>query len=124
MFNVDYKSRIPIHKQLYNEIRWLILNESLKEGEELPSVRELAAHLTINPNTIQKAYMELRRDGYIYSVPGKGNYVEKLTDKNKKQEADKILLEIKKMVKKAQILSIDLDELTDFVEKVYKENEK
>ncbi len=123
MFNIDYKSRVPIHKQLYNQIRWLILNSSLEEGAELPSVRELASSLTINPNTIQKAYMELRRDGYIFSVPGKGNYVERITDKNREQEIDKLLIEMGKIVSKAQMLSVSEDELISFVKKIYKENE-
>ncbi len=122
MFNIDYKSRIPIHKQLYNEIRWLILNSSLKEGEELPSVRELASSLTINPNTIQKAYMELRRDGYIFSVPGRGNYVEKLSKNNIKKESDLIFADIKKTISKAKMLGIDVQELKDFIESEYKEN--
>ncbi len=121
MFNIDYKSRVPIHKQLYNEIRWLILNSSLKEGEELPSVRELASSLTINPNTIQKAYMQLRREGYIFSVPGKGNYVEKISKNNMQKEREIIFVDLQKNLIKAKMLGIDVNEVKDFVENEYKE---
>ncbi len=53
----------------------MIIHDVLKPNEQLPSVRLLAKQLTINPNTIQKAYRELEREGYIYSIPGKGSFV-------------------------------------------------
>ncbi|HBQ26608.1 MAG TPA: GntR family transcriptional regulator, partial [Syntrophomonas sp.] len=71
MFELDFRSRIPIYEQLVDKIIELIINNVLKPDEQLPSVRVLASELTINPNTIQKAYRELEYQGYIYSVPGK-----------------------------------------------------
>ena len=75
MFELDFRSRIPIYEQLVDKIIELIINNVLKPDEQLPSVRVLASELTINPNTIQKAYRELEYQGYIYSVPGKGSFI-------------------------------------------------
>ncbi len=75
MFELDLRSRAPIYEQLVDKIKELIINNVLKPDEQLPTVRVLASELTINPNTIQKAYRELENRGYIYSVPGKGNFV-------------------------------------------------
>lgn len=65
----------PIYEQLRARITELIISGELKEGEKLPAVREIAKQLTINPNTVQKTYAELERQGLIYSVPAKGSYV-------------------------------------------------
>mgnify|MGYP001321623298 CR=1 FL=1 len=75
MFELDLRSRTPIYEQLVEKIIELIIYKVLKADEQLPTVRDLAATLTINPNTIQKAYRELEYRGYIYSVPGKGSFV-------------------------------------------------
>lgn len=75
MFELDLRSRMPIYEQLVEKIKELIINNVMKPDEQLSAVRVLAGELTINPNTIQKAYRELERRGYIYSVPGKGSFV-------------------------------------------------
>lgn len=75
MLELDLRSRAPIYEQLVEKIKQLIINNVLKPDEQLPTVRALASELTVNPNTIQKAYRELEYRGYIYSVPGKGNFV-------------------------------------------------
>lgn len=75
MFELDIRSRKPIYEQLMDKIKELIVYGVLKPDEQLPSVRALSAQLTVNPNTIQKAYRELERDGYIYSQLGKGSFV-------------------------------------------------
>lgn len=75
MFGLDLRSRTPIYEQLVERIIELIINNVLKADEQLPSVRALSGELSINPNTIQKAYRELENRGYIYSLPGKGNFV-------------------------------------------------
>ena len=71
MINLDLKSRVPIYEQLVDKVKQLIIQGVLKPDEKLPSVRSLAQELTINPNTIQKAYRELEREGYIYSLPAR-----------------------------------------------------
>ena len=75
MVHLDYRDARPIYAQIADGFRDQIRSGVLKDGERLPSVRELAMDLTINPNTIQRAYRELEVQGWIASVPGKGSFV-------------------------------------------------
>ena len=75
MVHLDYRDARPIYSQIVDGFREQIRSGILEAGEKLPSVRELAAQLTINPNTIQRAYRELEADGWIATVPGKGCFV-------------------------------------------------
>lgn len=75
MFQLDLKSRKPIYEQIVDKIKELIINGVLKPEDKIPSVRDLSKTLTINPNTIQKAYRELERQGFLYSISGLGNFI-------------------------------------------------
>lgn len=75
MFNLDLSSRTPIYEQLYNNVVRLIFSGALKAGDKLPPVRALACDLSVNPNTVSKAYKLLEQDGYIYSNVGKGSFI-------------------------------------------------
>jgi GntR family transcriptional regulator len=75
MVHLDYRDARPIYSQIIDGFRDQILAEVLSPGDKLPSVRDLAAELAINPNTIQRSYRELESQGWIYSVPGKGSFV-------------------------------------------------
>ena len=75
MIHLDYRDARPIYSQICDGIREQILTGILCPGDRMPSVRELAAELTINPNTIQRAYRELEIQGWIASVPGKGSFI-------------------------------------------------
>lgn len=75
MININYGHSKPIYEQVKDGLRQLMLSGVLTENAKLPSVRELAVKLTINPNTIQRAYRELESEGYIVSIPGKGSFV-------------------------------------------------
>ncbi len=75
MIQLNIRDPRPIYEQLRDGIRRLILSGVLAEGSKLPSVRELASRLAINPNTIQRAYRELEAEGCICSVPGRGSFV-------------------------------------------------
>lgn len=75
MIVIDYKDTRPIYEQIVERFKVLILKGVLKADEQMPSVRSLAMDLSINPNTIQKAYVELERQGFIYTVKGRGNFV-------------------------------------------------
>ena len=75
MISINYRDPRPIYEQIQSELRRLMLTGALPPGSRLPSVRELAGQLAINPNTIQRAYRELEADGYILSVAGKGSFV-------------------------------------------------
>lgn len=75
MLKIDYKDSRSIHQQIEDGIRELIIKRIFPENEQLPSVRELSISLTVNPNTVQKAYKQLETDGFIYSIKGKGSFV-------------------------------------------------
>ena len=75
MVHLDYRDARPIYTQITDGFRQKILAGVLEKGDKLPSVRELAAQLAINPNTIQRAYRELEASGWIATVPGKGCFV-------------------------------------------------
>jgi GntR family transcriptional regulator len=75
MIQINYNDPRPIYEKVKDSLRQLILSGALPEDSRLPSVREQAMSLSINPNTIQRAYRELEAEGYIVSVPGKGSFV-------------------------------------------------
>ena len=75
MVHLDYRDSRPIYGQIVDNFRVLIQKGVLQEGDKLPSVRELATELSINPNTIQRAYREMEAEGLIASVTGKGSFV-------------------------------------------------
>ena len=74
MISLNYRDSRPIYEQIKDGLRKLIVTGAMAPDEKLPSVRSLATQLSINPNTIQRAYNELENEGYIYSVPGKGSF--------------------------------------------------
>ena len=75
MIILDYKDARPIYEQVVDKFQKLILTGALEPNTKMPSVRSLAVELSINPNTIQRAYSELEREGFIYTVKGRGNFV-------------------------------------------------
>ena len=75
MIHLDYRDTRPIYSQIIDSVKDQIAAGILQTGERLPSVRELAAQLAINPNTIQRSYRALESDGWIVTVPGKGCFV-------------------------------------------------
>lgn len=76
MITLDLKSRKSIYEQIIDNFKELIVTGKLAPGEKLPSVRELSKEITVNPNTIQKAYRELENQGYIYTLLGVGAFVQ------------------------------------------------
>ena len=88
MIVIDYQDRRPIYEQIVERFEKLILKGALEADSQMPSVRQMAAELSINPNTIQKAYAILEQEGYIYPVKGKGNFVNgNLVLRQRKKEA-------------------------------------
>ena len=86
MISINYRDPRPIYEQIQSELRRLMLTGALPPGSRLPSVRELAGQLAINPNTIQRAYRELEADGYILSVAGKGSFVAQVDQSAEQQK--------------------------------------
>lgn len=93
MITIDYQNRAPIYEQIVRRFQTLILKGILPPGSQMPSVRSLAMELSINPNTIQKAYTALEQQGYIYPVKGRGNFVtenDTLLEQKKENFLDKL----------------------------------
>lgn len=110
MITVDYKDRTPIYMQIIKNVEKLIALGVLKKDEKLPSVRNLATELSINPNTIQKAYSQLEAKGSIYIVKGVGNFVSQSNKEAKDNYLDKAYEEIEKKLLDA--INYGLDEKT------------
>ena len=87
LISLNYRDARPIYEQVKDGLRRLIVSGALRPDEKLPSVRALATQLAINPNTIQRAYLELESEGYIYSVAGRGSFVEERTAADKARRA-------------------------------------
>jgi GntR family transcriptional regulator len=111
MIALNYRDSRPIYEQIKEGFRRLILSGALATGEKLPSVRELAAELAINPNTIQRAYRELEAEGFIYSIAGKGSFAAALSevDDSRRQE---LLQRFEETAKELLRLSVPADRLT------------
>lgn len=75
VIRIDYRDARPIYEQVVDQVESLALRGALPSGSQLPSVRQLAIELSINPNTIQRAYAELERRGVIYAAKGRGNFI-------------------------------------------------
>ena len=80
MLELNYRDARPIYEQIKDGLRRLILSDVIRQDEKLPSVRDLASQLAINPNTIQKAYRELEQEGYVYTISGRGSFAAPLSD--------------------------------------------
>ncbi|TGE37124.1 GntR family transcriptional regulator [Desulfosporosinus fructosivorans] len=119
MFQLDYMDHSPLYEQIKEKIKALIINGVLKPNERVPSVRELAQSLTINPNTIHKAYKELELEGYIYSIRAKGSFVTPINAKRNQARKDDLLLEIDKLVLELAYMTIPKEQLISRIEEIY-----
>lgn len=116
MFSIDLTSRIPIYEQIYQKIINLIINGTLAENDQLPSVRSLAKSTGVNPNTVSKAYQELERNGVIYSVPGRGSFI---SAQNYDEFRKKVLTDFDSTVNEAFEKGISPDDLKARIETLY-----
>ena len=108
MIVLDYQDRRPLYEQVEEKFRNLILKGVLEPGSRMPSVRQLAMELSINPNTIQRAYMQLEQEGLIYPVKGTGNFI-----------ADS--KELKTLIRKGKAMGMEAEELIYIIRECYKE---
>ena len=118
MIVLDYRDKRPIYEQIVDRIQTLILSGALEPDEKLPSVRALAVDLSINPNTIQRAYSELEREGFIYSVKGRGNFV-RMDEKMLARQQEKLLSEVRKQAKVWREQKISCRSIINIIEEVY-----
>lgn len=120
MIILDYSDKRPIYEQIVDKMQILIANGALEPDEKLPSVRSLAVELSINPNTIQRAYSELERSGFIYSVKGRGNFVRADEHLKEKRQA-KILESLKKQLISCREQGITREKILHCVDNVYQD---
>lgn len=120
MFQIDAMSRQPVYEQLINQIEHFILTGILSTKEQIPSVRSLALELSVNPNTIQKAYSELDRRGIIYSVPGKGCFISddahRILSEYKRQKLSKL----EELMYELSLAGVTKEQMMKCIENVFK----
>jgi len=112
LFQLDLKNRKSIYEQVIDSFKEEIVSGVLAPGEKLPSVRDLSKQLTINPNTVQKAYRELEREGYCYTVSGLGTFVSK--PENVAADPEQIALlnaELVRIIRELRYQNVSPDEI-------------
>lgn len=124
MIQLNYRDSKPIYEQIKEGLRRLVVTGALSVGEKLPSVRELASQLAINPNTIQRAYRELENEGYIYTLVGKGTFVaendniDNTREKELLRDFDELVTELLYLKVSKSTLKERIDTVTEGSEKV------
>ena len=121
MIVLDYQDRRPLYEQVEEKLRHLILNGALQPGSRMPSVRQLAMELSINPNTIQRAYMQLEQEGLIDPVKGKGNFISDVGE-IRRISLNSYKTELKVLVEKGKNIGIREDELMSVIRECYRED--
>jgi GntR family transcriptional regulator len=122
MIRIDSNSSNPIYEQIYSEFVRLIVSRVLKPNEKIPSVRELASTLRINPNTIVKGYKLLEMDNYIRSEQGKGYFVNE-RDESLSTYLKRIELNLKESIKSMRLIKMNDEEIIDFIKNLLKGDE-
>jgi GntR family transcriptional regulator len=110
MIHINFQDSRPIYEQIVDGYKHLILAGVLEQDERMPSVRALAVELSTNPNTVQKAFMELEREGFIYSVRGRGNFV-KGNDTLLEKKQEEMIEELAKLLVEAKELGLNQETL-------------
>lgn len=123
MILIDYKDRRPIYEQIIERFEQLILCGALETNAPMPSVRSLAMELSLNPNTIQRAYQELERAGYIYTIKGKGSFVSE-TSQNADKKRQEVKKEMREGIEEALFAGISAQELRQMLEECIEEAKK
>ena len=114
MITINYRDPRPIYVQIMDALQKLIVSGAIAPDEKMPSVRELAQSLAINPNTIQRAYRELEGRGYIYSVAGKGSFAAHMMDVDAGRKAE-LLKTLSETVKELRFLGLGDEEILSFL---------
>lgn len=123
MINLDYKDSRSLHEQIESGLKELMVSGILAADEQLPSVRELAVSLTVNPNTVQRAYKQLEAEGYIYSVKGKGNFVAPVSEVRDTAHTDELYAGLVAIAKELMYLGEDKANIENIISNVFSEKE-
>lgn len=124
MITLDFGDRRPLYEQIKEKLKELITSGVLKENDKIPSVRELASSLAINPNTIQKAYRDLETEGYVYSIRAKGSFVSTQNAIRTKEDTDALIDELKRLIDKIRFLGVTDAEIADIVNEELKNKKR
>ena len=116
---LDAMSRTPVYEQIVDEVERFMLSGAMKPGDQLPSVRGLSTELSINPNTILKAYGELDASGLIFSVPGRGYFISGDAYDILKEKEEKKLDELKGQFMQFALVGIEKEQVLRCVEEAY-----
>lgn len=111
IISLDYQSRTPIYEQIIKEVERYVALNILKPNEQIPSIRELAANLGINPNTVKKAYTELEQKGVIYVISTKGTFIADRTNEVIERKIQEGINEINKIIAELQMLDVSKEEI-------------
>ena len=114
MISINYRDPRPIYVQIMDSLQKLIVSGAIAPDEKMPSVRELAQSLAINPNTIQRAYRELEGRGYIYSVAGKGSFAAHMMDVDSARR-EELLKTLSETVKELRYLGVSEETIQDYL---------
>lgn len=123
MFVVDVMSRVPVYEQIIKQVEEQVLTGILKEGDKLPSVRSLSVKLSINPNTIQKAYTELDRRQLIITVPGKGSFISEKAIEVVGANSREKMTELNKIIRELALAGVTKEEIINNIEDVFNNTE-
>ena len=118
MIVLDYRDKRPIYEQIVDKLENLIICGALESNTKMPSVRTLAMELSVNPNTIQRAYAQLEQDGYLYTIVGRGNYVTGETEW-KKGLQKQIHKELQQLLQKAKDSQVPRGEIEALLDQIY-----
>ena len=122
MLRIDARISTPIYEQIIIGIKELIIKDILKSGDKLPSVRELSSLLTINPNTVSKAYMELEKENIVEVIKGKGTFVSNNYGKNiSREKLNKLMLDFRRIILEANYLGLEEKDLISILSQEYRE---
>ena len=119
MFEIDKYSRTPIYEQVIRQIELMILSGELGENDQVPSVRTLSQQLSVNPNTLQRAYMELERRGICYSVPGNGRFIAKGAALSIARAGDELLEQMRELLEEMKLRGVERDRIVETLNSVY-----
>ena len=123
MFVVDVMSRVPVYEQIIKQVEEQVLTGILKEGDKLPSVRSLSVKLSINPNTIQKAYTELDRRQLIITAPGKGSFISEKAIEVVGANSREKMTELNKIIRELALAGVTKEEIINNIEEVFNNTE-
>ena len=124
MYQIDNQSRQAVYEQIVRQVEKYVLTGVLRGGDKLPSVRNLSLTLKVNPNTVQRAFMELERSGVIVTAPGRGSFVsEQGAERLKEKREEKAIMDFKTLIAELKLSGMGKEEIIQIVEEEYQKHD-